>query len=157
MLAKPEYFSPPDEVCCWPGRCGGAVAGLGAVAENYRESAAGLGAVAELLPAGGAVAKLLQAGNRWHRGQPAGAVKRNSIGKSLPLRERRCGCIGKPTNAHKREGPGRDLNISPEPLLFIALRKGNTPGAVAVAIMQGLQGRLQQMQELRRALGIRQG
>ena len=20
MLAKPEYFSPPDEVCCWPGR-----------------------------------------------------------------------------------------------------------------------------------------
>ena len=33
MLAKPEYFSPPDEVCCWPRRCGGAVAGLGAVAE----------------------------------------------------------------------------------------------------------------------------
>ena len=30
-------------------------------------------------------------------------------------------------------------------------------GAVAAAIMQGLQGRLQQMQELRRALGIRQG
>ena len=23
MLAKPEYFSPPDEVCCWPGRRGG--------------------------------------------------------------------------------------------------------------------------------------
>ena len=61
----------------------------------------------------GAVAKLLQAGNRWHRGQPAGAVKRNSIGKSLPLHGRRCGCIGKPTSAHKREGPGRDLNISP--------------------------------------------
>ena len=103
----------------------------------------------------------------------------------------------------KREGPGRDLNISPEPLLFIALRKGYTPcdeaeppftagmqcwhalqaklptaftagirrrhavqaklppacsaGEVAAAIMQGLQGRLQQMQELRRALGIRQG
>ena len=19
MLAKPEYFSPPNEVCCWPG------------------------------------------------------------------------------------------------------------------------------------------
>ena len=30
-------------------------------------------------------------------------------------------------------------------------------GEVAVAIMQGLQGRLQQMQELRRALGIQQG
>ena len=24
MLAKPEYFSLPDEVCCWPGRRGGA-------------------------------------------------------------------------------------------------------------------------------------
>ena len=47
MLAKPEYFSPPDEVCCWPRRCGGAVAGRGAVAESHRESAAGLGAVAE--------------------------------------------------------------------------------------------------------------
>ena len=22
MLARPEYFSPPDEVCCWPGRRG---------------------------------------------------------------------------------------------------------------------------------------
>ena len=27
MLAKPEYFSPPDEVCCWPGRCGGEPSG----------------------------------------------------------------------------------------------------------------------------------
>ena len=152
MLAKPEYFSPPDEVCCWPGRR----------AEMLRPGqrsgdVAGRGRRGEAVAGRGAVAKLLQAGNRWHRGQPAGAVKRNSIGKSLPLHGRRCGSIGKPTNTHKREGPGRDLNISPEPLLFIALRKGNTPGEVAAAIMQGLQGRLQQMQELRRALGIRQG
>ncbi len=57
MLAKPEYFSPPDEVCCWPrrraemlrpGQRSGDVAGRGAVAENYRESAAGQGAAAEL-------------------------------------------------------------------------------------------------------------
>ena len=140
---------------------------------------AGRGAAAERLQRGGAMAELLLA------------------------RAQQRSCIGKPTNAHKREGPGRDLNISPEPLLFIALRKGYTPcdeaeppftacmqcwhglqaklptafisgihrrhavlaqlppacnaGAVAGAIMQGLQGRLQQMQELRRALGIRQG
>ena len=112
MLAKPEYFSPPDEVCCWPGRR----------AEMLRP-----GQRSGDIAGRGAVAELLQAGNRWHRGQPAGAVKRNSIGKSLPLHGRRCGCIGKPTNAHKREGPGRDLKISPEPLLFIALRKGYTP------------------------------
>ena len=45
MLAKPEYFSPPNEVCCWPGRCGGASAERqrrdedagGSVAESYRE------------------------------------------------------------------------------------------------------------------------
>ena len=48
MLARPEYFSPPDEVCCWPGRCGGATAERrrrggdagGSVAESYREETA---------------------------------------------------------------------------------------------------------------------
>ena len=73
MLAKPEYFSPPDEVCCWPGRrdragagrerrgiaatgkCAAAkshredAAGLNAAAEHHREDAAGRSAVAELL------------------------------------------------------------------------------------------------------------
>ena len=33
MVAKPEYSSPPDEVCCWQGRRGGAFAGQGAVAQ----------------------------------------------------------------------------------------------------------------------------
>ena len=33
MLAKAEYSSPTDEVCCWRGRRGRAVAGRGAVAE----------------------------------------------------------------------------------------------------------------------------
>ena len=45
MLAKPEYFSPPNEVCCWPGRCGGATAERrlrsedagGCIAEIHRE------------------------------------------------------------------------------------------------------------------------
>ena len=64
---------------------------------------AGRGAAAERLQRGGAMAELLLA------------------------RAQQRSCIGKPTNAHKREGPGRDLNISPEPLLFIALRKGYTP------------------------------
>ena len=62
MLAKLEYSSPPDEVCCWQGRrsgaadrrCGGAFAGLGAAAE--------------LLTSWGAVAKLL-AGAPWRRGR----------------------------------------------------------------------------------------
>ena len=40
MLAKPEYFSPPDEVCCWPGRCGGAVASRGIAVELHREATA---------------------------------------------------------------------------------------------------------------------
>ena len=40
MLAKPEYSSPPDEVCCWPGAPMRFVAGRGAVAELHREDAA---------------------------------------------------------------------------------------------------------------------
>ena len=47
MLAKQEYSSPPDEVCCWPGRRGDRDAGRGAVVESHRESAAGRGAVAQ--------------------------------------------------------------------------------------------------------------
>ena len=63
MLAKPEYFSPPDEVCCWQGRrsgtagrkCHGGAAGRechgeedgGTVAESHREDVAGRGAVTE--------------------------------------------------------------------------------------------------------------
>ena len=39
MLAKPEYSSPPDEVCCWQGRRDRAVAGRGAVAELLARSA----------------------------------------------------------------------------------------------------------------------
>ena len=74
MLAKPEYSSPPDEVCCWPGRRGGA-AGKGAAAKSHREDVAGRGTVAkklatpwqraigkELLIEGAAVAKMLLAG-----------------------------------------------------------------------------------------------
>ena len=160
--------------CCWPGRRGGKPSGISCCR--------------------GAVAKLLQAGNRWHRGQPAGAVKRSSIGKSLPLHGRRCGCIGKPTSAHKkRRARKRPKYLSRAASIYSlakgqhAMRRGRTAihrlhavlaciagevadgihlwhsppacsaGAVAAAIMQGLQGRLQQMQELRRALGIRQG
>ena len=56
MLAEPEYFSLPDEVCCWQGRRSGA-ASRGAVAELlagsnaaecHREDVAGLGAAAKL-------------------------------------------------------------------------------------------------------------
>ena len=67
MLAKPEYFSPPDEVCCWPGRrsgaadrrCGGAFAGRGAAAKSHRDDIAGRGATAKLLTSQGAAAELL--------------------------------------------------------------------------------------------------
>ena len=70
MLARPEYFSPPDEVCCWPGAAAERLVGRGAVAE-----AAGRGTVAKklatpwqraigkkLLTRCAAVAKILQAG-----------------------------------------------------------------------------------------------
>ena len=124
MLAKPELFSPPDEVCCWPrrraemlrpGQRSGDVAGRDAVAE------------------------LLLAGAPWRK--PSGI-------SCWP--ERRGGAASGSQQTHtKREGPGRDLNISPEPLLFIALRKGNTPGDEAeppfTACMQCLHAVLAQL------------
>ena len=77
MLAKLEYFSPPDEVCCWQGRRSGA-AGRGAVAELlagsnaaecHREDVAGLGAAAELLTGRYAVAKRRAGAPQWRRGR----------------------------------------------------------------------------------------
>ena len=85
MLAKPEYFSPPDEVCCWQGRRGGA-AGRGAVAELlagsnaaecHREDAADrrcgraadrLGRSGKVAGRGAAMAKMLLAGALRRRG-----------------------------------------------------------------------------------------
>ena len=89
MLAKPEYFSPPDEVCCWQGRRDRVVAGRGAVAERHREAVAGGGAVTELLLAEAlrrrAIGKMLL----------AEALRRSAIGKMLLAVELRRRAIGK--------------------------------------------------------------
>ena len=66
MLAKPEYFSPTDEVCCWPGRRSGAAASgrRGGTADlpgyQCRLAETWQRAIGKLLPVG-AVAKLLLA------------------------------------------------------------------------------------------------
>ena len=103
MLAKPEYFSPTDEVCCWPGRRTGAAAsghhgrtadlhGTPAqtgrdVAESHRE-ASGKAAVAELLTGQGAVAERLAGAPLLHRreaatGREIARHHRDEIGKNL--------------------------------------------------------------------------
>ena len=67
MLAKPEYSSPPDEVCCWLGRRDRAVAGRGAAAKSHREDAGG------------------GAGEESHREDAVGRnATGSSIGKTLP-------------------------------------------------------------------------
>ena len=93
MLAKLEYSSPPDEVCCWQGRRSGA-AGRGAVAELlagsnaaecHREDVAGLGAAAKLQTSLGAAAES-------HREDAA---------------DRRCGrAAGRPVRSGKEAGRG---------------------------------------------------
>ena len=82
MLAKPEYSSPPDEVCCWLGRRDRAVAGRGAATKSHREDAGG-GAAAkshrEAVAGWGAVAKN-------HRKETRRLRKRRRTGKYLLLR-----------------------------------------------------------------------
>ena len=63
MLAKPQYSSPPDEVCCWRERRDRAVAGRGAAAKSHREDAGG------------------GAGEESHREDAA--VGRNATGSSI--------------------------------------------------------------------------
>ena len=98
MLAKPEYFSPTDEVCCWPGRRSGAAASghRGGTADlpGYQCRLAGtwqraigkqlpVGAVAELLTGRDAVAELLLAVKSY-----------STIGKRIlaKMRARRSSC-----------------------------------------------------------------
>ena len=99
MLAKPEYFSPTDEVCCWPGRRSGAAAGRGTVAElltctGHQCRLAGtwqraigkqlpVGAVAELQTCRGTVAEMLLAVKSY-----------STIGKRIlaKMRARRSSC-----------------------------------------------------------------
>ena len=110
MLANPEYSSPPGEVCCWPGRRGGA-AGTGSQRKQLAGTpwrscwygqpaeAAGRGAVAELLVRAAS-------GSSWR--ERCGGMERSgslcgkacrwasdyaaASWKSLPLGERRrCG------------------------------------------------------------------
>ena len=98
MLAKPEYFSPTDEVCCWPGRRSGAAASghRGGTADlpgqqcrlaGTWQRAIGkqlpVGAVAELLTGRDAVAELLLAVKSY-----------STIGKRIlaKMRARRSSC-----------------------------------------------------------------
>ena len=119
MLAKPEYSSPPDEVCCWQGRCGGDVAGRepsaqrtagrGAAAKSHQEDVPGRGAVAELMAGLGAVAELLAESAMEKR---MAALWQRAIGKILlagaPWRRdwpgRRCCTVGKQLPAEKSQG-----------------------------------------------------
>ena len=67
MLAKPEYFSPTDEVCCWPGHRGrtadlpGHQRRLAGTWQRAIGKLLPVGAVAELLTCRGTVAELLLA------------------------------------------------------------------------------------------------
>ena len=110
MLAKPKYYSPPDEVCCWQGRCGGAVAGRepsaqrtagrGAAAKSHQEDVPGRGAVAELMAGLGAVAELLAESAMEKR---MAALWQRAIGKMLAGR----GTVGSCWKGRRGRAAGR--------------------------------------------------
>ena len=109
MLAKPEYFSPPNEVCCWPGLASGKLAGWGAVAKSHREDAAGRGAVAELLVRAAG-------GNSWLGRPDRAATGRGAAAKSY--REAVAG-RGAAAKIHREESamakvPGRYVKFGKE-------------------------------------------
>ena len=116
--------------CCWPGRRGGAPSGRCCWRGRRARDAAGRGAAAELL-AGSAMAKRMAAlwrraiGNQLLAGVPCMEDNAAASGRACRSTEDDAAASGIQQAHTKREGPGRDLNISPEPLLFIALRKGN--------------------------------
>ena len=95
MLAKPEYFSPPNEVCCWQGRRG-EEAGRGAVKTGQAPRwSCWPGQVLARVPRRSAIWKMM-AGAPWRIAigkMMAGAPWRRAIGKQLraevPMRQHR--------------------------------------------------------------------
>ena len=75
MLAKPEYFSPPNEVCGWPGRR--------AIGKMWLAEGA---AVAEILLAGALMRRCSWQWAPWRRGigkQMLAGVPRRAIAKQM--------------------------------------------------------------------------
>ena len=103
MLAKPEYFSPPNEVCCWQGAVKTAQAprwscwpGQVLAGAPWRRA---IGKMMAGVPRRSAIWKMM-AGALWRRGWPGrcgeeagGAPWRRAIGKQLraevPMRQHR--------------------------------------------------------------------
>ena len=113
MLAKPEYFSPPNEVCCWrgavktgqaprwscwPGRHGGAPSGRGWPGRCGEEAGQAPrwsywpGQVLAGVPRRSAIWKMM-AGALWRRGWP-GRRGEEPSGSNCG-RKCQCGSIGK--------------------------------------------------------------
>ena len=102
LLAKPQYFSPPDEVCCWLGRRGRARAQpwrsaigkmLLAVAPPMRSLLA-REPPAQRTAGRDVVAELLLAGNHRHRGLLAGTPMRLLPGRDAGTEQGRRQCTG---------------------------------------------------------------
>ena len=101
MLAKPEFFSPLDEVCCWLGRRDRAVAGRGrrhravagrgAATKSHREAVAGWGAVAESHREDAAVGRNAT-GSSIEKTLPAAAESHREATASKSASIRQMGC-----------------------------------------------------------------
>ena len=146
---------------------------------------AGRGAVTELLLAGALWRKTIEnqllAGEPWRRAIGNQLLPRRrgeAVAGRKPLAQRTA-CRSSEAELHREElaaprktmrlhresnkrtqkekGPEETLISLPSHFYLLPCERATRAGEVAAAIMQGLQGRLQQMQELRRALGIRQG
>ena len=111
MLAKPEYSSPPDEVCCQQRRCGEAVAGRGpsaqrtagrgAAAKSHREDAAGREWEAGTATSSGKASKLPE--GMHHREDAAG---QESLGRVAGR-----GSDGRPWEAGTATSTSKESNL----------------------------------------------
>ena len=124
--------------CCWPGRRGEAVAGR----EPLAQRTACRSSEAEL-----------------HREELTAPQKTMWLHREELTAPRKTMRLQREANkrTQKEKGPEETLISLPSHFYLLPCERATRAGEVAAAIMQGLQGRLQQMQELRRALGIRQG
>ena len=132
MLAKPEYFSPPNEVCCWRGAVktgqaprwscwpeqvlAGAGAGQGAAAERHLEDD-GRGAVAKRLagaPWRRAIGKQLRAEvqMRQHREETAGQADVEEQGRQCRIAKAASATSGRQVFPRRLPASGRQVSCA---------------------------------------------
>ena len=137
MLAKPEYFSPPDKVCCWPGHRGGAAG---------KERRSGRDAAGQGRRSGRDTAGRGCRGREWKAGTATSTGKASNLPEGMHHREDAAG-RGAAAKSHREASKERALLQAGKehPVLGKQKRERQNPLSLKPALVMPLSRVLQEL------------